>query len=350
MAASGINWIPAQTFTRSEADYVEAVKLCLERGAPVNATNSLQLAAIHGAANRGWTSIIQLLADAGAKLDVEDVGGRTPMTFARRHLPGDPAAGGQARGDRAAEEAGRAMNRLLLASRRRVRAWRAGPPVSGQQRGRRGWRPAPARHRRRVAARQPDLLPDLPQRAPEDRRPLARRPDARSRRRRRDLGEGGPQGARRHDAARRRQAARARRARRLRRLDRERDRSRRGGQPESRTRAAAPHEPRRVRERDPRSAGARRRLLYPAAGRRLEPRLRQHRRRARRVAVAARALRRGGREDQPAGRRRARRRAGPGHLHGEGRSQPEPDARRASRSARAAAPPSRTTSRSTAST
>ena len=83
MAASGINWIPAQTFTRPEADYVEAVKLCLERGAPVNATNSLQLAAIHGAANRGWTSIIQLLADAGARLDVKDVGGRSPMTFAQ---------------------------------------------------------------------------------------------------------------------------------------------------------------------------------------------------------------------------------------------------------------------------
>ena len=121
MAASGINWIPAQTFTRPEADYVEAVKLCLERGAPVNATNSLQLAAIHGAANRGWTSIIQLLADAGAKLDVKDVGGRTPMTFAERHLPRHPAAGGQARGDRAAEEAGREMNRILLASVARIR-------------------------------------------------------------------------------------------------------------------------------------------------------------------------------------------------------------------------------------
>ena len=39
-----------------------------------------------------------------------------------------------------------------------------------------------------------------------------------------------------------------------------RDRSRRRGQPQSRTRAAAPHEPRRVRERDPRSARARRGL------------------------------------------------------------------------------------------
>jgi uncharacterized protein len=82
MAAAGINWIPAQTYTRSEADYVEAVKLCLERGANVNATNSLKLAAIHGAANRGWVSVIQILADHGARLDLADVGGRTPMTFA----------------------------------------------------------------------------------------------------------------------------------------------------------------------------------------------------------------------------------------------------------------------------
>lgn len=83
MAAAGINWIPAQTFTRPEADYVEAVKLCLERGADVNATNTLKLAAIHGAANRGWVSIIQILADHGATLDKPDVGGRTPMTFAQ---------------------------------------------------------------------------------------------------------------------------------------------------------------------------------------------------------------------------------------------------------------------------
>ena len=82
MAAAGINWIPAQTYTRAEADYVEAVKLCLERGAPVNAVNSLGLAAIHGAANRGWVPVIQILADHGAKLDVKDNAGRTPMMFA----------------------------------------------------------------------------------------------------------------------------------------------------------------------------------------------------------------------------------------------------------------------------
>ncbi len=83
MAASGINWIPGQTFTRSEADYGEAVKLCLDHGAPVNAANSLGLTAMHGAANRGWVSIMQILSDRGAKIDAKDKEGRTPMTYAQ---------------------------------------------------------------------------------------------------------------------------------------------------------------------------------------------------------------------------------------------------------------------------
>ena len=88
-----------------------------------------------------------------------------------------------------------------------------------------------------------------------------------------------------------------------------------------------------------------------AAGRRFEPRLRQHRRRARRVAVAARALRRR-RRRRSAGWPSASREAAPAqsHLHRQGRSQSEPARSTASRSARAAAPSSATTSRSTAST
>jgi len=83
MAASGINWIPGQTYSHSEADYVQAVNLCLERGADVNAANSLGLTSMHGAANRGWESVIEILARHGAKLDVKDIAGRTPMIFAQ---------------------------------------------------------------------------------------------------------------------------------------------------------------------------------------------------------------------------------------------------------------------------
>jgi ankyrin repeat protein len=40
------------------------------------------LAAVHGAANRGSDDIIELLARHGARLDIKDKEGRTPMTWA----------------------------------------------------------------------------------------------------------------------------------------------------------------------------------------------------------------------------------------------------------------------------
>ena len=83
MAAAGINWIPAQTYMHSEEEYVEAVNLCLAQGVDVNAANSMGLTAMHGAANRGWESIVQILADHGSKLDPKDKEGRTPMTYAQ---------------------------------------------------------------------------------------------------------------------------------------------------------------------------------------------------------------------------------------------------------------------------
>jgi ankyrin repeat protein len=83
MAAAGINWIPGQTYSHPESDYFEAVKLCLSHNAEVNAKNSLGLTAMHGAANRGWESVIQILADHGAQLDPKDNQGRTPMVYAQ---------------------------------------------------------------------------------------------------------------------------------------------------------------------------------------------------------------------------------------------------------------------------
>jgi ankyrin repeat protein len=82
MAAAGINWVVAQTFSRSDKEYLEAAKLCLEKGANVNAVNSQGFAAMHGATNRGFDAMVKLLAEHGAKLDVKDKQGRTPMTFA----------------------------------------------------------------------------------------------------------------------------------------------------------------------------------------------------------------------------------------------------------------------------
>ncbi|HEY2383905.1 MAG TPA: ankyrin repeat domain-containing protein [Terriglobia bacterium] len=82
MAAAGVNWTVAQTYTVSKESLLEAVKICLEKGADVNATNSMGLTAVMGAANRGSDDIIKFLAEHGARVDVKDASGRTAVTWA----------------------------------------------------------------------------------------------------------------------------------------------------------------------------------------------------------------------------------------------------------------------------
>jgi ankyrin repeat protein len=82
MAAAGVNWVFDQTFDEGPAALLEAVKLCHELGLDVNAINSMGLTAVHGAANRGSDDIIRFLAEKGARLDVKDKEGRSPMTWA----------------------------------------------------------------------------------------------------------------------------------------------------------------------------------------------------------------------------------------------------------------------------
>jgi len=82
MAAAGVNWVFNQTFDEGAAALLAAVDLCYRLGQDVNATNSMGLAAIHGAANRGSNDIIEYLAARGAKLDVPDRHGRTPLVWA----------------------------------------------------------------------------------------------------------------------------------------------------------------------------------------------------------------------------------------------------------------------------
>jgi ankyrin repeat protein len=82
MAAAGINWVVDQTFDEGPKALLDAVKLCYELGMDVNDVNSMGLTAIHGAANRGSDDIIQFLVQKGAKLDIKDKEGRSPLTWA----------------------------------------------------------------------------------------------------------------------------------------------------------------------------------------------------------------------------------------------------------------------------
>jgi ankyrin repeat protein len=82
MAAAGVNWVVAQTYTESKQAQIDAVNLCLELGADVNATNSMGLTALLGAVNRGSNEIVELLVRRGARLDIQDKEGRTPLRWA----------------------------------------------------------------------------------------------------------------------------------------------------------------------------------------------------------------------------------------------------------------------------
>jgi ankyrin repeat protein len=82
MAAAGVNWVVAQTYTESPLALLDAIQLCLDHGADVNATNSMGLTAVLGAANRGANDVIRLLVANGARLDVVDNEGRSALRWA----------------------------------------------------------------------------------------------------------------------------------------------------------------------------------------------------------------------------------------------------------------------------
>jgi ankyrin repeat protein len=82
MAAAGVNWVVAQTYTESPQALLDAIRICIEHGADVNAANSMGLTALLGAANRGANDIIRLLAQNGARLDVVDKNGRSAQRWA----------------------------------------------------------------------------------------------------------------------------------------------------------------------------------------------------------------------------------------------------------------------------
>jgi ankyrin repeat protein len=67
---------------RPEADFVEAIRICVDKGADVNAANDRGDTAMHAAAQRGADQIVQFLADHGAKLDIKNKSGRTPLDLA----------------------------------------------------------------------------------------------------------------------------------------------------------------------------------------------------------------------------------------------------------------------------
>jgi len=83
MAAAGVNWVLAQTWTESPELLLEAVQMCVSLGMDVNQANSMGVTALMGAANRGSDDIIRYLVDQGADLTMQDNESRTALDWAK---------------------------------------------------------------------------------------------------------------------------------------------------------------------------------------------------------------------------------------------------------------------------
>jgi ankyrin repeat protein len=83
MAAAGVNWVVAQTYTEGPEQLLEAVKLCHELGMDINQANSMGITALMGAANRGSDDIIRYLVDQGADLTALDNEKRSALDWAK---------------------------------------------------------------------------------------------------------------------------------------------------------------------------------------------------------------------------------------------------------------------------
>jgi ankyrin repeat protein len=82
MLAAGVDQFNPQEDAGTEEESLEAVKYCVSLGFDVNAIDDNGETALHGVAYKGFNSVAQYLVDQGAKLDVRNVLGWTPLTIA----------------------------------------------------------------------------------------------------------------------------------------------------------------------------------------------------------------------------------------------------------------------------
>ncbi len=87
MMAAGLGRREDRTEEEEEKRSLEAVKLAVELGADVNATDEIGQTALHAAAYTGSDAIIQFLADHGANVNVQDKYGQTPLSIAEVFIP-----------------------------------------------------------------------------------------------------------------------------------------------------------------------------------------------------------------------------------------------------------------------
>ena len=101
MAAAGVNWVLAQTWTEGPDQLLQAVKLCADLGMDVNQANSMGITALHGAANRGSDDIVRFLVAAWRRPYGAGQGTSLDARLGQRGFPCDASGATQAYDHRA---------------------------------------------------------------------------------------------------------------------------------------------------------------------------------------------------------------------------------------------------------
>ena len=93
LAAAGVGVLGnGEEAAGTEEEAIAAVRMLLEIGADINAIDDRGNSAMHGAAYKSWTKLVQFLADNGADVNVwnrKNKRGWTPVLIAQGHRPGN---------------------------------------------------------------------------------------------------------------------------------------------------------------------------------------------------------------------------------------------------------------------